>query len=58
MFCLTPAQERNLFYGKTERVLQKFADSGWDLIAVPSRAWLEETGDRDALAAAIRRADA
>lgn len=39
-------------------ILQKFAASGWELIAVPSRAWLDGQGDRDKLAAAIRQADA
>lgn len=39
-------------------ILQKFAASGWELIAVPSRAWLDGQGDRDKLVAAIRQADA
>ena len=39
-------------------ILQKFAASGWELIAVPSRAWLDGQGDRDKLAAAIRQAAA
>ena len=39
-------------------ILQKFAASGWEPIAVPSRAWLDGQGGRDKLAAAIRQADA
>ena len=38
-------------------IMEKFAASGWELIAVPARGWLEGCTDRDALAAAIRQAD-
>lgn len=38
-------------------VITRFADSGWDLIAVPSRAWLEGQGDADSLVAVIKQAD-
>ena len=38
-------------------IMEKFAASGWELIAVPARAWLEGCADRDALVAAIRQAD-
>ena len=38
--------------GELNEILQKFAASGWELIAVPSRAWLDGQGDRDKLAAA------
>lgn len=38
-------------------IMEKFAASGWELIAVPARGWLEGCTDRDALVAAIRQAD-
>ena len=38
-------------------IMEKFAVSGWELIAAPARAWLEGCADRDALVAAIRQAD-
>lgn len=38
-------------------IMEKFAVSGWDLIAVPARQWLEGNSDRDALVSAIRQAD-
>ena len=38
-------------------IMGKFADSGWELIAAPARAWLEGRGSREALASAIRQAD-
>ncbi len=37
-------------------ILEKFAASGWDLIAKPSRAWLEGSQDREAFITAIRQA--
>ncbi|WP_058300617.1 hypothetical protein [Gorillibacterium timonense] len=39
------------------QILTKFAESGWDLIDTPSKAWLEGNGDRDKLIAAIEEAD-
>lgn len=38
-------------------IMEKFAASGWDLIAVPARQWLEGTVDREALVAAVKQAD-
>lgn len=38
-------------------IMEKFATSGWELIAAPARGWLEGRTDRDALVAAIRQAD-
>ena len=38
-------------------ILEEFAVSGWELIAVPSQAWLNGHGDRQALLTAIRQAD-
>ena len=41
-------------------ILEKFAESGWDLIDAPSKAWLASGGSDDATAAlltAVRQAD-
>lgn len=39
-------------------IMEAFAASGWELIAVPAQQWLNGTADREALIAAIRQADA
>lgn len=38
-------------------ILEKFAESGWDLITGPSRAWLEGKSNKTELVAAIEQAD-
>lgn len=38
-------------------IMVKFADSGWDLISIPAKEWLDGKGDRDALIQAIEEAD-
>ncbi len=38
-------------------IMEKFAASGWDLIAVPAQQWLDGRSDRDTLVSAIREAD-
>ena len=39
-------------------IMKKFAESGWDLIAVPARQWLDgKQMDRDVLISAIKQAD-
>ena len=38
-------------------ILEKFAASGWELIAAPSHAWLDGRGDKAALMRAIQQAD-
>jgi|GEM_PF-149952 len=38
-------------------IMAKFAESGWDLIAAPAKAWLEGKGDKNALISAIEQAD-
>ena len=40
-----------------QSILEKFAASGWDLIAAPSQAWLDGRGDKAALIHAIQQAD-
>ncbi len=39
------------------QIITKFAESGWDLIDAPSKAWLEKKGDADQLISAIEQAD-
>ena len=38
-------------------IMQKFAVSGWDLIAVPAQEWLYGKADKDTLVLAIKQAD-
>ena len=38
-------------------IMEKFASSGCDLIAVPAKQWLDGNADKDALTAAIQQAD-
>lgn len=38
-------------------ILEKFAGSGWDLIAVPSKEYLEGTGTKEDLIKAVEQAD-
>ncbi len=47
----TAGQEEEL-----RRIMTCFAESGWDLIALPARAWLQGKGDTAVLEAALDRA--
>lgn len=38
-------------------IMEKFAASGWDLIAVPAQQWLDGKSDQIALVSAIKQAD-
>ena len=38
-------------------IITKFAESGWDLIDAPAKAWLAGEGCKDDLITAIERAD-
>ena len=38
-------------------IMEKFAASGWDLIAGPAQQWLDGKADHEALTAAVRQAD-
>ena len=38
-------------------IMEKFAASGWDLISVPARRWLDGTADNEAVIPAIRQAE-
>lgn len=39
-------------------IITKFAESGWDLIAEPAKDWLNGTGNRADLLAAVTQAQA
>lgn len=49
--------ERRIPMEELKTIMEKFASSGWDLISVPSQAWLDGNGDKEALISAIRQAD-
>ena len=38
-------------------IMQRFAASGWDLIAVPAQQWLDGECDKDTLVSAMKQAD-
>lgn len=38
-------------------ILEKFAESGWDLIAIPSKAYLNGNGAKEDLIKAVEQAD-
>jgi len=38
-------------------IMKKFEESGWDLIAVPAKDWLEGNADRETLVSAVNQAD-
>ncbi|EKQ50748.1 MULTISPECIES: hypothetical protein [unclassified Clostridium] len=38
-------------------ILEKFAESGWDLLAIPSKAYLNGNGTKEDLVKAIVQAD-
>lgn len=38
-------------------IMEKFAESGWDLIAEPSKRWLNGACEKEELLAAVSQAD-
>ena len=38
-------------------IIDRFIDSGWDLISIPAKAWIEGKGNKNELTAAIKQAD-
>lgn len=38
-------------------IMEKFVESGWDLISVPAQEWLDGKADKEALIAAVKQAD-
>lgn len=49
--------ERRFFMQELEVILEKFAGSGWDLIAIPAKAYLNGNGRKEDLIEAIEQAD-
>lgn len=43
--------------GELKAILEKFSESGWDLIAIPSKAYLDGSGTKEDLITAIEQAD-
>lgn len=44
---------KNTYHEELVQVVTKFVESGWDLIADPSKTWLDGNGDAKELLAAI-----
>lgn len=38
-------------------IMEKFAASGWNLISIPAKQWLDGKADKDTLRSAIKQAD-
>ncbi len=38
-------------------IVEKFAESGWDLIAIPSKTWLEGKNNKEELINSVKEAD-
>lgn len=38
-------------------IMEKFAVSGWNLISIPAKEWLDGKADKDTLVSAIKQAD-
>lgn len=38
-------------------IMEKFVASGWDLISIPAKQWLDGNADKDTLVSAIKQAD-
>lgn len=38
-------------------IMENFVASGWELISVPAKEWLDGKSDKDALISAIKQAD-
>ncbi len=49
--------EREKYMEELRSIIERFADSGWELISVPSKAWLEGGCDKETLVLAIKQAD-
>lgn len=43
--------------GELKAILEKFSESGWDLIAIPSKAYLDGSGTKEDLITAVEQAD-
>ena len=49
--------ERIKYMEELRSIIERFADSGWELISVPSKAWLDGSCDKETLVLAIKQAD-
>ena len=49
--------EREKYMEELRSIIERFADSGWELISVPSKAWLEGGCDKETLVLTIKQAD-
>ena len=38
-------------------IMEKFVVSGWDLISIPAKQWLDGNADKDTLVSAVKQAD-
>ncbi len=47
----------NTNVNELKAIMKKFAESGWDLIEVPAKAWLEGKEDKSKVINAIKQAD-
>lgn len=45
------------FMKELNKILETFASSRWDLIAVPAQEWLDRNGDKEKLVTATRQAE-
>ena len=52
-----PEQRGGEHMGELKDIMEKFAASGWDLIAGPAQDWLDGNGSREALIRAVEQAD-
>lgn len=49
--------ERRFFMQELRVILEKFSGSGWDLIAIPTKAYLDGNGTKEELIKAIEQVD-
>lgn len=49
--------ERSSVMEELKSVMEKFVESGWDLISEPVQQWLDGKYDKDILISAIKQAD-
>ncbi|PWM47418.1 MAG: hypothetical protein DBX47_00770 [Clostridiales bacterium] len=40
-----------------QSIIEKFAESGWDLIAAPAQEWLDGKKNKEELISAVKKAD-
>ncbi len=40
-----------------KEIMEKFVESGWELISIPAKEWLDGNGNTESLISAIKQAD-